>query len=583
MTIHRGVAFIEKGALVYRPPIRHSDRVSLRSAFIRAKKLQQRYATRLRGVAKAIDHLVKGFDASTAAGQALIQAALIRYRETITPWAEHTAERFVTEIAAADKEGWRRLSAEIGRGIEREIASAPIAPVMAQMKREQVELITSLPTEAAERVADRVRVGIAQGLRAEQVAAEIYETGDVTLSRAKTIARTETGRAATTLQAARAQHAGSDTFVWRTAGDADVRASHKKLNGTVHRWDTPPVCDSPDIRALPGCTFNCFPGNVRVSLGNGVRKIWRTPFDGQVVKIVTDFGAATATINHPILTQRGWVSAGEISQGDYLVQALNDAHLIVNRDKNQMLPTFDQVFRSFRATNSAQRKGRLGFDFHGHVPDADVDEVVVNDLLPNNRVPEQLKSVTDFLLTESNGGISGGFGMGGFNHVVSSNRSSFGYQGDSVLMGQTTHAEDVGSASTPDIAAIGLQSAFDDAAGYVVTPCQGQDTLAANVSGDDFSFGQDLSVWGGSSAALDCDPASPELLAQLVRVHTNGFGGFFEHAARRYKFVRVVDKSFADYSGHVFTMETRSGWFSMTSAGFIAQNCRCYADPQFAD
>ena len=257
MGIHRGVAVIEKGALVYRSSVRHNDRISLRSAFIRAKKLQQRYASRLHGVARAIDHLVKGFDASTSVGQSLIQAALIRYRETITPWAEATAERFVTEIAAADKEGWRRLSAEIGRGVEREIASAPIAPVMAQMRREQVELIRSLPSEAAERVAERVQNGIAQGLRAETVAAEIYQTGGVALSRAKTIARTETGRAATTLQAARAQHAGSQTFIWRTAGDADVRKSHKLLNGTTHRWDQPPVCDSPDIRALPGCTFNC--------------------------------------------------------------------------------------------------------------------------------------------------------------------------------------------------------------------------------------------------------------------------------------------------------------------------------------
>lgn len=248
---------LDLDTLTWAKPIRHGDRVSLRSAFIRAKKLQARYASRLRGVARAIDHLVKGFDASTALGQSLIQAALIRYRDVLHPWAEAAADTFVKEVAAADSQAWRRLSAEIGRGVTREVESAPIAPVMAQLKREQVELITSLPTEAAERVADRVRNGIAQGLRAEQVAAEIYETGEVTRSRAALIARTETGRAATTLQAARAQHAGSQTFVWRTAGDVDVRKSHKALSGTVHRWDTPPVCDAPGIRALPGCTFNC--------------------------------------------------------------------------------------------------------------------------------------------------------------------------------------------------------------------------------------------------------------------------------------------------------------------------------------
>lgn len=257
MTLHRGVAVIKEGGLVYRPAVRHTDRVSLRSAFIRAKKLQARYTSRLRQVARVIDHLVKGFDASTALGQSMIQAALLRYRDALHPWAEATVDVMVKEVAAADAQGWRRISADIGRGVAREIESAPIAPVMEAMRREQVRLITSLPTEASERVGHVVTEGLSSGRRAEDIAAEIYRTGDVTRSRATLIARTEVGRAATTFQSARAQHAGSQTFVWRTSGDADVRPSHKRLNGTVHRWDAPPVCDSPDIRALPGCTFNC--------------------------------------------------------------------------------------------------------------------------------------------------------------------------------------------------------------------------------------------------------------------------------------------------------------------------------------
>lgn len=257
MTLHRDIAFIENGALVYRSSVVHRDRISIRSAFIRAKKLQARYSARLRGVARVIDHLVRGFDASTLQGQTLIQAALHKYREVLTPWAEATADTFVKEIAAADQQGWRRMSAEIGRGIEREIQSAPIALVMAEMKADQVKLIRSLPTEAAERVNKVVTEGLSTGRRAEDIAKDVYQTGEVTKSRATLIARTETGRAATTFQAARAQHAGSDTFIWRTAGDYDVRPSHKKLNGTAHRWDQPPVCDSPDIHALPGCTFNC--------------------------------------------------------------------------------------------------------------------------------------------------------------------------------------------------------------------------------------------------------------------------------------------------------------------------------------
>ena len=233
------------------------DFISARSAFLRAKKVAANYGARLRKVARHIDDLIRGFDASTVIGQTLIQSALHRYRETIHPWAEATADRFVKEVAASDRNSWRKMSAEIGRSIEKEISSAPIAPVMERMKQEQVLLITSLPRDAAERVNKIATEGLSKGRRAEDIAKEIYETGHVTRSRATTIARTESGRVATTFTKARAEHIGSTHFVWVTAGDGTVRPSHKKLNGLTFRWDDPPVCDAPDLRALPGAIFNC--------------------------------------------------------------------------------------------------------------------------------------------------------------------------------------------------------------------------------------------------------------------------------------------------------------------------------------
>lgn len=235
----------------------HRDRISARSALIRIKKITERYGSHLRKIARHIDDIVKGFDASTTEGQRLIQGHLRRYGDTLDHWAEAAASRMVAEVADADRQRWRRMSQEIGRGIEREIQSANVAPAMAQMKSDQIRLIRSLPNDASERVNRLVTEGLAKGERADSIAAKIYETGLVTKSRASTIARTECGRAATTLQAARAQSVGSTHFRWVTAGDSDVRASHKRLNGTVHRWDSPPICDEPDLRALPGCIFNC--------------------------------------------------------------------------------------------------------------------------------------------------------------------------------------------------------------------------------------------------------------------------------------------------------------------------------------
>ena len=228
----------------YHPRFAAQDRDfrSARSAFIRAKKLATQYGARLRKIARHVEDIVTGFD--DVIGQSvLIQALLRRYADTITPWAEAAADRMVTEVAQNDRQAWRRVSAEMGRTLQREIESAPIGVVMRQIKAEQVTLIRSLPLEAAQRVHDLTTKGISEGKRASEIAAEIMRTGEVTKSRAMLIARTETGRTATTLTQARAQSIGSTGYLWRTARDSDVRPSHKAMEGRFIAWGDPPTLD----------------------------------------------------------------------------------------------------------------------------------------------------------------------------------------------------------------------------------------------------------------------------------------------------------------------------------------------------
>ena len=226
---------------------------------MRAKKIERESVRRLRSVAKHVADLVRGFDLEDLAVAPAIQSALDRYASTIRPWAESVGRRMVTEVAQRDERSWFKIADRMGTALRQEIAAAPVGEAMRARQAEQVRLITSLPTEAAERVHAMAREAIVKGWRSDQIAAEILKTGEVTKSRAELIAMTEVGRTSTLLTQARAEHVGSEGYIWRTVGDSDVRPSHRKMEGKFVRWDSPPTLDNltGHAGAVPRC--RCYP------------------------------------------------------------------------------------------------------------------------------------------------------------------------------------------------------------------------------------------------------------------------------------------------------------------------------------
>ncbi|MDQ0437971.1 SPP1 gp7 family putative phage head morphogenesis protein [Kaistia dalseonensis] len=233
-----------------------ADRAGAKSVWIRARKAETNYAKQLRKVARHVGDIVSGFDVEDLSSAPLIEEALRRYAGVISGWAEAAGSAMVAEVAARDLQAWNSISKEMGSRLRQEIANAPTGQAMRKALNEQTRLITSLPTEAADRVRQITLEGITKGTRASEIAAEIMRTGEVTQGRANTIARTEVSRTTTELTKARAEHVGSTHFIWRTAGDSDVRPTHRALNGKAFRWDDPPECD-PGYHALPGAIWNC--------------------------------------------------------------------------------------------------------------------------------------------------------------------------------------------------------------------------------------------------------------------------------------------------------------------------------------
>lgn len=186
---------------------------------------------------------------------------LDRYADLIEPWAEAVSSRLMSTLELSDDAMWRDRSVAISAGL-RDIMNSGTGQVTRSIIDEQVKLFKSLPLQAADRVYDihnEAIDAVVKGRRSSELTAEIMRTGEVTEARARTIARTEVGRASTALTQARSTAIGSPGYIWRTAEDSDVRHSHAQMEGKYVAWVSPPTLDGMTGHAgqFPNC--RCYP------------------------------------------------------------------------------------------------------------------------------------------------------------------------------------------------------------------------------------------------------------------------------------------------------------------------------------
>jgi SPP1 gp7 family putative phage head morphogenesis protein len=239
-------------------PTKAQIRRIARERFAKARKAESGFERQLNSVAKQVGSLVRGFAPEGVVPDiAALRSALHRYSEILKPWARAVSEKMQRQVALRDAKSWRELGATMGREMRREIATAPVAQSMRELLASQVELITSLPMEAAERVHRLSTEALMNSSRADEIAKEILRSGEVTKSRAQLIARTEVARTASVLVETRSKNVGSDAYIWRTSGDSAVRKEHRRLEGKVIRWDAPPIAGPDGMRYHAGQGPNC--------------------------------------------------------------------------------------------------------------------------------------------------------------------------------------------------------------------------------------------------------------------------------------------------------------------------------------
>lgn len=240
-------------------PWAFTDRLKIRdaaSAFVASRAAERAYERKLRSVAERVRTTL----ATTKPEQA--EKALREYAELIGPWAAQSAATMLATVDRKNRDSFLREAARAGIDMRILLASPGVGYAVQDRIAENVRLIKSIVTHSADDVAKLVQESMATGMRAEDLAKRIERVGEVSKSRARTIAATEVSKAGTALTRARAESVGSEGYIWRTARDGAVRDSHRMMEGKFVRWDSPPTLDGMTGHAGEFPNDRCYPDPV---------------------------------------------------------------------------------------------------------------------------------------------------------------------------------------------------------------------------------------------------------------------------------------------------------------------------------
>lgn len=224
------------------------------SSFTPSRAAERRYERQLRSVAEEIEKLCK-----SGANYQLIETQLRDYADIIEPWAEKSATNMLAGVNRKNAQSWASHARRMGHDVKSLINSPGLGYAVQKRIEENTKLIKNMALGAADDVAKMAKESLYSGSRADDLAKNIARVGEVSLSRARTIARTEISKANTALSMARAESVGSTGYIWRTARDGDTRSSHSAMEGKFVKWSEPPILDTMTGHAgeFPNC--RCYP------------------------------------------------------------------------------------------------------------------------------------------------------------------------------------------------------------------------------------------------------------------------------------------------------------------------------------
>lgn len=184
----------------------------------------------------------------------MLRGIIITIGDLIQPRVESTigqAALIGAQISKFNYEQFQKINRNVF-GIDIFINQPWLQDQLTLFATQNAQLIRSIPSEELLRVSGAVERGLQEGASFKTIAVDIEKSFGITRRRAKNIARDQTTKLNASLTKLRQQELGVESYEWQTSGDERVRESHRKNDGKIFRWDSPPAATG-----HPGTDVNC--------------------------------------------------------------------------------------------------------------------------------------------------------------------------------------------------------------------------------------------------------------------------------------------------------------------------------------
>lgn len=537
---------------------------------------------------KTLKLLRRGSDFETFL-QDIIAKNLKRWLDALRQVSTGVAERFVKKAMSSSTHAQKAalIAAGVKPSLLKEAWTVPVvgkqylspeaASAMPAMVRENVELITHIGENDVTRITEVLTQGLQEGMDYDALRRELNATNGFDGARAERVALDQINKINQQVQIMNAKSLGCTHARWKhVPGQYTSRKTHMAMDGKTFDLNVGLFDETVGRNVIPGQLPYCFPAGSKLTFVQGVNKLYRHTFRGELTLLVTDgLEPLRTTPNHPVLTTAGWVRADSLKVGDDLITAEGKALDVFSANRDYGIATLDDLFNAFSLVGVAPCVlSGSERQFHGDgSSDDEVNVVDVRGFLSDGFEPGGAQQVVEFILARTK---KAGFG---FFHDCFFNQDLMPIMSTTAgLMRRSNKRLALLSAhlSEPYIVSLGASAAFYTAFGELsVDNAAIYSVLLGNC---ELGHSRDII----SDRCISVEPGGVQILEKTKIVEPssepgrrsmNSVSGSLPGGAFLNKTVRIKDIVHVPFSGHVYNLESLTGWFGCEH--YTVHNCRC--------